>query len=163
MKIQSYLRDLTVYRNLQRPAQFTEDIWKAFYQIEVQLKAAQQLKAVIEQLTKAKIYIRPERDIKALEEKFAEAQAVVEDVGNPPLKFLKAAERVKSLSNTIHRLSQGGIAGLKAAFVSTFCRFHVEISKVRTIAFVCQSSTLIAIPFEMKFALQHYLEWRFGV
>jgi hypothetical protein len=137
MKIQSYLRDLTVYRNLQRPAQFTEDIWKAFYQTEVQLKAAQRLKAVIEQLTKAKIYIRPQLDIKALEEKVAEAQAVVEDVSNPPPKFLKAAE-VKSLPNTTHRLGQDGIAGLKAAFVSTFCYFHVKISKVRTIAFVCQ-------------------------
>jgi hypothetical protein len=39
----------------------------------VQLKASQQLKAVTEQLTKAKIYIRPERDIKALEEKVVEA------------------------------------------------------------------------------------------
>jgi hypothetical protein len=63
---------------------------------------------------------------------------VVEDVGNPSPKNLKAAEQVKSLPNTTHRLDQGGIAGLKAAFVSTFYHFHVEISKVRTIAFVCQ-------------------------
>jgi hypothetical protein len=163
MKIQSYLRDLTVYRNLQRPAQFTDDIWKAFYQTEVQLKATQQLKAITEQLTKAKIYFRLEWDIKALEEKVVEAQAMAEDVGNPPPKFLKAAERVKTLPNTIHRLGQGGIAGLKAAFVSILCRFHVEISKVRTVAFICQSSTLIATPFAVKYASQHDLEWRFGV
>jgi hypothetical protein len=50
-----------------------EDISKAFYQTEVQLKVAQQLKAVTEQLTKAKIYIKPERDIKAFEEKVVEA------------------------------------------------------------------------------------------
>jgi hypothetical protein len=70
---------------------------------------------------------------------------------------------VKSLPNTTYRLGQGGIASLKEAFVSTFCRFHVEISKIRTVAFVCQSNTLIAIPFAIKDASQHYLEWRFGV
>ncbi len=40
-------------------------------------------------------------------------------VGDPPLKFLKAVERVKLVPNTTHRLGQGGILGLKAAFVST--------------------------------------------
>jgi hypothetical protein len=94
------------------------------------------LKAVTEQLTKANIYIRPKQNIKALEEKVAEAQAVVKDVGNPPPKILKAAERVKSLPNTTHRLGQSGIVGLKAAFVSTFYYFHVEISKVCTAVFV---------------------------
>jgi hypothetical protein len=40
MKICVHLRDLNVYRNLERPLQFLEDIWDAFYQFEVQLKAA---------------------------------------------------------------------------------------------------------------------------
>jgi hypothetical protein len=40
MKIRAYLKELTVYQNLQKPLQFLEDIWKAFYQTEVQLKAA---------------------------------------------------------------------------------------------------------------------------
>jgi hypothetical protein len=44
---------------------------------------------------------------------------VVDEVGDTPLKFLKAAERVKLVPNTTHRLGQGGIPGLKAAFVST--------------------------------------------
>ncbi|CAK9262708.1 unnamed protein product [Sphagnum jensenii] len=34
MKIRAHLRDLNVYRNLQRPLQFSEDIWNAFYQSE---------------------------------------------------------------------------------------------------------------------------------
>ncbi|KAH8959300.1 hypothetical protein BDL97_06G071700 [Sphagnum fallax] len=71
MKIRAHLRDLNVYRNLERPLQFSEDIWNAFYQSEV---------------------------------------------GDPPLKFLKAAERVKLVPPTTHRLGQGGIPGLKAAF-----------------------------------------------
>jgi len=57
--------------------------------------------------------------MKALELKVAECQLVVDEVGDPPLKFLKAAERVKLVPNTTHRLGQGGIPGLKAAFVST--------------------------------------------
>ena len=48
MKIRSHLRDLNVYRDLQRPLQFTEDIWKAFYETQVQLKAAKQLKEFTE-------------------------------------------------------------------------------------------------------------------
>ncbi len=35
MKIRAHLRDLNVYRNLERPLQFSEDIWDAFYQSEV--------------------------------------------------------------------------------------------------------------------------------
>jgi hypothetical protein len=31
MKIRVHLRDLNVYRNLERPLQFSEDIWNAFY------------------------------------------------------------------------------------------------------------------------------------
>jgi hypothetical protein len=48
MKIRAHLRDLNVYRNLERPLQFSEDIWNAFYQSEVQLKATRQLKEIIE-------------------------------------------------------------------------------------------------------------------
>jgi len=35
MKIRAHLRDLNVYKNLERPLQFSEDIWNAFYQSEV--------------------------------------------------------------------------------------------------------------------------------
>jgi len=44
---------------------------------------------------------------------------MVDEVGDPPLKFLKAAKRVKLVPNTTHRLGQGGILGFKVAFVST--------------------------------------------
>ncbi|CAM5999059.1 unnamed protein product [Sphagnum balticum] len=101
MKIRAHLRNLNVYRNLQRPLQFSEDIWNAFYQSEVQLKAARQLKDITEQLAKAKKarkFGRSDRDLKALELKLAECQSVVDEVGDPPLKFLKAAKRVKLAS-----------------------------------------------------------------
>jgi hypothetical protein len=48
MKICVHLRDLNVYRNLERSLQFSEDIWNAFYQSEVQLKATRQLKEITE-------------------------------------------------------------------------------------------------------------------
>jgi hypothetical protein len=35
MKIRAHLRDLNVYRNLERPLQFSKNIWNAFYQFEV--------------------------------------------------------------------------------------------------------------------------------
>ncbi|CAM6003279.1 unnamed protein product [Sphagnum balticum] len=125
MKIRTHLRDLNVYKNLERPLQFSEDIWNAFYQSEVQLKAARQLKEIIEQLAKAKKARelgRSDRDLKALEVKLAECQSVVDEVGDPPLKFLKAAERVKLVPPTTHRLGQGGIPGLKAAFYKRYKR-----------------------------------------
>ncbi|KAH8953148.1 hypothetical protein BDL97_08G008400 [Sphagnum fallax] len=125
MKIRTHLRDLNVYRNLERPLQFSEDIWNAFYQSEVQLKAARQLKEIIEHLAKAKKARelgRSDRDLKALEVKLAECQSVVDEVGDPPLKFLKAAERVKLVPPTTHRLGQGGIPGLKAAFYKRYKR-----------------------------------------
>jgi len=53
------------------------------------------LKEVTEQLAKAKKareFGRSDRDLKALELKVAECQSVVDEVGDPPLKFLKAAE-----------------------------------------------------------------------
>ncbi|CAK9253731.1 unnamed protein product [Sphagnum jensenii] len=118
MKICAHLRDLNVYRNLERPLQFSEDIWNAFYQSEVQLKAARQLKEITEQLAKAKKAResgRSDRDLKALELKLAECQSVVDEVGDPPLKFLKVAERVKLVPPSTHRLGQGGIPGLKAS------------------------------------------------
>ncbi|CAK9275084.1 unnamed protein product [Sphagnum jensenii] len=110
MKIRAHLRDLNVYRNLQRPLQFSEDIWNAFYQSEVQLKAARQLKDITEQLAKAKKareFGRSDRDLKALELKLAECQSVVDEVGDPPLKFLKAAERVKLAFEGESESSQG--------------------------------------------------------
>jgi len=117
MKIRAHLRDLNVYKNLERPLQFSEDIWNAFYQSEVQLKAARQLKEITEQLAKAKKakeFGRSNRDLKALELKLAKCQSVVDEVGDPPLKFLKAAERMKLVPDTTHRLGQGGIPSLKA-------------------------------------------------
>ncbi|CAK9272681.1 unnamed protein product [Sphagnum jensenii] len=90
-----------------------------------QLKAARQLKEVTEQLAKAKKareFGRSDRDLKALELKVVECQSVVDEVGDPPLKFLKAIERVKLVPNTTHRLGQGGIPGLKAAFYKKYKR-----------------------------------------
>ncbi len=84
-----------MYMNLQRPLQFSEDIWNAFYQSEVQLKIARQLKEITEQLAKARKAResrRSDRDLKALELKLTECQSMVDEVGDPPLKFLKAAE-----------------------------------------------------------------------
>ncbi len=75
MKIPAHLKDLNVYRNLERPLQFLEDIWNAFYQSNVQLKAVRQLKEITEQLAKAKKAResgRSDRDLKALELKLAE-------------------------------------------------------------------------------------------
>jgi hypothetical protein len=134
MKIRAHLRDLNVYRNLERPLQFSEDIWNAFYQSEVQLKAARQLKEITKQLAKAKKAQesgRSDRDLKALELKLAECQSVVDEVGDPPLKFLKAVERVKLVPPTTHRLGQGGILGLKAAFVSILRTLHFFSAKIR--------------------------------
>ncbi|CAK9192357.1 unnamed protein product [Sphagnum troendelagicum] len=84
-----------------------------------------QLKEVTEQLAKAKKareFGRSNYDLKALELKDAECQSVVDEVGDPPLKFLKAAERVKLVPNTTHKLGQGGIPGLKAAFYRRYKR-----------------------------------------
>jgi hypothetical protein len=88
----------------------------------VHQNTTRQLKEVSEQLAKAKKARelgRSDHDLKPLELKVAECQSVVDEVGDPPLKFLKAAERKKLVPNTTHRLGQGGIPGLKAAFVST--------------------------------------------
>jgi hypothetical protein len=134
MKICAHLRELNVYMNLERLLQFSKNIWNAFYQSEVQLKAARQLKEITKQLAKAKKareFGRFDRDLKALELKLAECQSVVDEVGDPPLKFLKAAEQVKLVPNTTHRLGQGGIPGLKAAFVSTLPRLHFFPTKIR--------------------------------
>ncbi len=86
------------------------------------MKAARQLKEITEQLAKAKKAResgRSDRDLKTLELKLAECQSMVDEVGDPPLKFFKAAKRVKLVPPTTHRLGQGGILGLKTAFVST--------------------------------------------
>ncbi|CAK9207402.1 unnamed protein product [Sphagnum troendelagicum] len=90
-----------------------------------QLKAVRQLKQITKQLAKAKKAResgRSDRDLKALELKLAECQSVVDEVGDPPLKFLKAAERVKLVPPSTHMLGQGGIPGLKAAFYKRYKR-----------------------------------------
>jgi predicted RNA-binding Zn ribbon-like protein len=100
----------------------------------VQLKAARQLKEITEQLAKAKKARksgRSDRDLKALKLKLAKCQSVVDKVGDPPLKFLKAAERVKLVPTTTHRLGQGGIPGLKTAFVSTLPLLQFFSAKIR--------------------------------
>ncbi len=69
------------------------------------MKAARQLKEITEQLAKAKKARelgRSDHDLKALELKLAECLSVVDEVGDPPLKFLKAAERVKLVPPTYH-------------------------------------------------------------
>jgi hypothetical protein len=93
----------------------------------VQLKATRQLKEIIEQLAKAKKareFGRSDRDLKALELKLFECQSVVDEVGDPPLKFLKAVERVKLVPPTTHRLGQGGIPGFKVAYLSILPLLH---------------------------------------
>ncbi|CAM6043529.1 unnamed protein product [Sphagnum compactum] len=52
----------------------------------------------------------------------AKQKRVINQVGDPPLKFLKATERVKLVPPTTHRLGQGGIPGLKAAFYKRYKR-----------------------------------------
>jgi hypothetical protein len=134
MKIRAHLRDLNVYRNLERPLQFSEEIWNAFYQSEVQAessKAAEGDHRAASKAKKARGSGRSDRDLKALELKLAECQSVVDEVGDPPLKFLKAAERVKMVPPTTHRLGQGGIPDLKAAFVSTLPTLHFFSAKIR--------------------------------
>ncbi len=100
----------------------------------MQLKVTRQLKEITEQLakaSKAREFGRSDRDLKALELKLAECQSVVDEVGDPPLKFLKVAERVKLVPPTTHRLGQGGIPSLKAAFVSTLPLLHFFPAKIR--------------------------------
>ncbi len=100
----------------------------------MQLKVARQLKEITEQLAKAKKAKelgRSDRDLKALELKLVECQSVVDEVGDPPLKFLKVAERVKLVPPTTRRLGQGGIPGLKATFVSTLPLLHFFPIKIR--------------------------------
>jgi hypothetical protein len=62
------------------------------------------LKESTEQLAKATKARRPDRDLKALKKKLDEHQAMVDEVGNPPTKFVTAAEQVKNTPNATHRL-----------------------------------------------------------
>jgi hypothetical protein len=129
----------------------------------VQLKATRQLKEIIEQLAKAKKareFGRSDRDLKALELKLAECQSVVDEVGDPPLKFLKATEQVKLVPNTTHRLGQGGIPDLKVAFVSTLPLLHFFLTKIRIKSMLSfcrvsvESNKTIFEIFAMRIALQ---------
>jgi len=93
-----------------------------------------QLKEITEQLAKARKAResgRSDHDLKAIELKLVECRSVVDEVGDPPLKFLKAARRVKLVPNTTHKLGQGSIPGLKATFVSTLPLFHFFLAKIR--------------------------------
>ncbi len=59
------------------------------------MKVTRQLKEITDQLAKAKKAresVRSDRELKALELKLAECQSMVDEVGDPPLKFLKALE-----------------------------------------------------------------------
>ncbi|CAK9200262.1 unnamed protein product [Sphagnum troendelagicum] len=144
MKIRAHLRALNVYRNLERPLQFSEDIWNAFYQSEVQLKAARHLKEITEQLAKAKKARksgRSDRDLKALELKLAECQSVVDEVGDPPLKFLKAAERVKMVPPTTHRLGQGLFGIPFAMRIASQRCFKWRLVRKGTMLFVSQTAS----------------------
>jgi len=118
IKIRAYLKDLSVYRDLQRPLHFSEDIWKAFYESEVQLKARKLLGIAKEQAKRAVEAGKTGRELREVEAKVAECQKVVEEVGEPPSKFIQAAERVNKTPNFVHKLGQGGLPGLKSAFVS---------------------------------------------
>ncbi len=92
------------------------------------------MKEITKQLAKARKARESRRfdlDLKALELKLSECQSVVDEVGDPPLKFFKAIERMKLVPNTTHRLGQGGIPDLKAAFVSTFPLLHFFLAKIR--------------------------------
>ncbi len=81
---------------------------------------------------------------------------MVDEVGDPPLKFLKAAERVKLVPPTTHRLGQGGIPGLKAAFVSTLPLLQFFSAKIR---FCSHIGLLFGIPFAMRVASQKCVKW----
>jgi hypothetical protein len=94
------------------------------------------LKESTEQLAKATKVRRPDRDLKALEKKLDKHQAVVDEVGNPPAKFVTTVERVKNTPNTIHRLGQGDTLSLKVAFLSILCLFHVFCANIKKIHIV---------------------------
>ncbi|KAH8939034.1 hypothetical protein BDL97_15G016000 [Sphagnum fallax] len=94
--------------------------WRTLSKAE-QKRVINQLKEITEQLAKAKKARelgRSDRDLKALELKLAECQSVVDEVGDPPLKFPKATERMKLVPPATHRLGQGDIPGRKTAFAS---------------------------------------------
>ncbi|CAM6097969.1 unnamed protein product [Calypogeia fissa] len=125
MKIKAHLRELGSYTDLQRPLQFSEDVWNAFYKTEVQLKAAMHLKELEETMAKARKAIeagKSVRDLRTLESLLAHRQQIVKQVGDPPNKFFKAAKRVSDKPPTLQRLGQGGLPGLKAAFYKRYRR-----------------------------------------
>ena len=125
MKICSYLKGLRDYRGLNRPIQFAEDVWNSFYDVEVQIKASNDLQEWTHNLdyTRSQVEagkIPADRDLSPLEQKVSELQSVVAEVGKPPAKFLHAAQRISSRPKTTHKLGQGGLPRLKSEFVSPF-------------------------------------------
>ncbi len=78
------------------------------------------------------------------------------------MKFLKAAERVKLVPPTTHMLGQGGIPGLKAAFVSTlpllqfFLQRFVSVESHRTVWDTFCDANCIAKMCQMAFSSQRY-------
>ncbi len=91
---------------------------------------------------------------------------MVDEVGDPPLKFLKATERVKLVPNTTHMLGQGGIPGLKAAFVSTLILLHFFPAKIHMlVSFLSSQIGLFAIPLrcELHCEDRYMAFWRFGL
>jgi hypothetical protein len=123
MKIRSYLKGMRYYRGLSRPLQFSEDVWNSFYEVEVQIKASNDLQEWTHNLEYKRSQIeagklQPDYDLSLLEQKVSELQSVVDEVGKPPAKFLQAAQRISSRPKTTHKLGQGGLPCLKSEFVS---------------------------------------------
>ncbi len=77
---------------------------------------------------------------------------MVDEVGDPPLKFFKATERMKLVPPTTHRLGQGGIPGLKAAFVSILLLFHFFLQRFISV----ESHRTVWDTFAMRITSQRY-------
>lgn len=102
MKVRAYLQDLWPYIDLQRPLQFRDDVWNAFYKTKVQLKATKDLVAAKHDLEAAREAWKSDGDLNLLEVVISKLQVAVDKV-----------------PNVTHRLGQGGLLNLKAAFVSS--------------------------------------------
>ena len=74
MKIKAHPNDLNVWRDLQRPLEFFEDIWNAFYKSKVQLKAMNLLEIAKDQEKRAGEAGKFGHDLKEVEAKVAACQ-----------------------------------------------------------------------------------------